>query len=552
MNKLLLVALCCLVAVLNAKMPPKWPSSYWTKGNFSLHPQMSHSLNYELVMYHDTTLGTYIQYDNGIEVVVQNLKEKKTWMVVAADKATKCYTTKNGGGPSVLSALEASNGEAVTLQPAMPDLANYTFIEMVACPRNTSRLCENWQLSEYITGKLNWYSVIVDTTNPMLPRPERFEFIGHDFLFGSHNDHYIFEYNGFLAPYHNGNLVKKPIGCAGNEEEATHDVQPQNPALKVIHTPAHTEFRQFIKTHQKTYDSQKEYDTRLTNFHRNLGLVNQHNADPSQTYKMKLNHMSDLTREERKHRFGQLGAWSPNPQHVLGTFKNPGGPMPQEVNWRLKGAVTNIKDQGVCGSCWSFGATGALESAEYITNGHLPYLSQQFIVDCCWNEGNQGCQGGFSNAAYDCIKNYGGIPTEQVYGQYMMINTFCHANASMPLAVKITGYVNITSGSIKDTAAAVATAGPLAISIDAALDSFGFYSHGVYSDPKCLNGINDLDHSVLLVGYGTEDGKDYWLVRNQWSHWWGADGYIKIAKDSRNICGVATAAMYPKVVPRKK
>ncbi|KFU93794.1 Digestive cysteine proteinase 2, partial [Chaetura pelagica] len=207
------------------------------------------------------------------------------------------------------------------------------------------------------------------------------------------------------------------------------------------------------------------------------------------------------------------------------------------------GAVPPVKDQAVCGSCWSFATTGAMEGALFLKTGVLTPLSQQVLIDCSWGFGNFACDGGEEWRAYEWIKKHGGIASTESYGSYKGQNGLCHYNQSEMLA-KITGYVNVTSGNITAVKAAIYKHGPVAVSIDASHRTFSFYSNGIYYEPKCANTPGMLDHAVLAVGYGVLQGETYWLIKNSWSTYWGNDGYILMAMKDNN-CGVATEATYP-------
>ncbi|NWX79390.1 CYSP2 proteinase, partial [Alca torda] len=217
--------------------------------------------------------------------------------------------------------------------------------------------------------------------------------------------------------------------------------------------------------------------------------------------------------------------------------------LPESLDWRMYGAVTPVKDQAVCGSCWSFATTGAMEGALFLKTGVLTPLSQQVLIDCSWGFGNYACDGGEEWRAYEWIKKHGGIASTESYGSYKGQNGLCHYNQSEMLA-KITGYVNVTSGNITAVKAAIYKHGPVAVSIDASHKTFSFYSNGVYYEPKCGNKPGELDHAVLAVGYGVLQGETYWLIKNSWSTYWGNDGYILMAMKDNN-CGVATEATYP-------
>ncbi|KAK8383405.1 hypothetical protein O3P69_019055 [Scylla paramamosain] len=213
--------------------------------------------------------------------------------------------------------------------------------------------------------------------------------------------------------------------------------------------------------------------------------------------------------------------------------------IPSSIDWRQKGAVTGVKSQLQCASGWAFATTGSLEGQLYRHSQRLISMSEQNLIDCCHL--CYGCSGGRMDYAFTYIMQNGGLDSEVAY-PYEARDAVCryHPSASV---TRIRGYSAIPSGDENALKNAVALIGPIAVAIDASLSSFHYYTHGVYYDPHCSP--TQLTHGALIVGYGRESGRDYWLVKNSWGTNWGDKGYIKMARNLNNNCGIATSASYP-------
>ncbi|KFM62807.1 Cathepsin L, partial [Stegodyphus mimosarum] len=307
------------------------------------------------------------------------------------------------------------------------------------------------------------------------------------------------------------------------------------------------EWKAFKLEFKKLYE-EAEDAFRMKVFMENKHKIAQHNqlySKGKKSYGLAMNKFGDLLH----HEFVQtMNGFKRNYQDVISngsTYLSPANVvLPDYVNWTEKGYVTPVKDQGQCGSCWSFSATGALEGQHFRKTGKLVSLSEQNLIDCSTKYGNEGCNGGLMDQAFEYIEYNHGIDTEESY-PYRAKQGRCHYKKSHRGATD-TGYVDIPSGDETKLMEAVATVGPVSVAIDASHESFQFYSHGVYNEVECDS--KNLDHGVLVVGYGTtEDGEDYWLVKNSWGTTWGDQGYIKMSRNKNNQCGIASQASYPLV-----
>jgi len=290
-------------------------------------------------------------------------------------------------------------------------------------------------------------------------------------------------------------------------------------------------------------------------FETNVNYIINHNLEADlglHTYYLGVNKFADYTPVEYKALLGyKVGTIRSEP---AASFMSPLSvkDLPASVDWRPKGYVTPVKDQGQCGSCWAFSATGSLEGQHFRKFGVLQSFSEQQLIDCSWKEGNQGCGGGWMDQAFQYVKDIaqtnGFLDVETCY-PYRAEDLKCKVNtASSCDGVTDVGYVDIKKKNETDLQAAVATVGPISVAIDASHQSFQLYSHGVYNELACSQ--TALDHGVLAVGYGSQTDKrgqvtDYWIVKNSWGVTWGDKGYILMSRNKKNQCGISTAASYP-------
>ena len=218
--------------------------------------------------------------------------------------------------------------------------------------------------------------------------------------------------------------------------------------------------------------------------------------------------------------------------------------LPESIDWRESGAVTIVKNQGDCGSCWSFSTTGSIEGSWAIKYNKLYNLSEQMLIDCSGNYGNKGCDGGLMDNSFKYVID-NGLCSENDY-PYAAERDFCKSGLCK-IRVKVRDYSDIKSND-EDLLKKVVAKQPVSVAIQANLSSFHYYKSGIYQDDNCGT---QLDHGVLIVGYGTDKQLelDYWIVKNSWSPQWGENGYIRILrnynKSDSGMCGIAVQPSFP-------
>jgi len=303
-------------------------------------------------------------------------------------------------------------------------------------------------------------------------------------------------------------------------------------------------FTSWMQTNRKTYSS-AEFQVRYNIFKSNMDYVRDWNAQNTKTV-LGMTSLADLTNAEYQKIYlgtkfdgtARLAAASSSSKTKVADTYN------ATVDWRTSGKViTPIKNQGQCGSCWSFSTTGSVEGAHSLATGNLVSLSEQNLMDCSNSFGNAGCDGGTMDQAFQYIIKNGGIDTEASYPYQGVDGTSCLYTAANSGAT-ISSYTDVTSGDESDLAIAV-TKTPTSVAIDASHESFQLYTSGIYHDIFCSS--KNLDHGVLAVGFGvdTDSKEQYWIVKNSWGTGWGQAGWIYMSKDRNNNCGIATMASYP-------
>ncbi|XP_024312209.1 oryzain alpha chain isoform X2 [Brachypodium distachyon] len=291
-----------------------------------------------------------------------------------------------------------------------------------------------------------------------------------------------------------------------------------------------------------------EEEGRYEAFRDNLRYIDEHNAAADagiHSFRLGLNRFAGLTNEEYRAAYLGLRLRS----GAVGDLRKPsaryeaadGEALPESVDWREKGAVGKVKDQGrSCGSAWAFSAIAAVESINQIVTGELISLSEQELMDCDTSY-NAGCDGGLMDDAFEFIISNGGIDTDEDY-PYKARNDSCDANKRNRKAVTIDDYEDLRMNE-KSLQKAVSNQ-PVSVAIEAGGRDFQLYKSGIFTG-TCGT---DLDHATTIVGYGSENGTDYWIVKESYGTSWGESGYARMErniKETSGKCGIAMLPSYP-------
>jgi len=294
-----------------------------------------------------------------------------------------------------------------------------------------------------------------------------------------------------------------------------------------------SKFMEFITVHGKSYGTVEEFEYRKALFAITEDAIQAINSNEANTWVAGHNKFSDWSHEE----FSKMHGYIPEAHtYTQATY------LPEtnadNVNWVTAGATTPVKDQGQCGSCWAFSSTGALEGSHFLKSGNMISFSEQQLVDCvnlCF-----GCGGGNQSIAFRYLKsNY--ATTEANY-PYKAVNQACSYSQAAATNINVTSFTQVPGSNVAQMKAALAQQ-PLSVSIEADTAVFQTYTSGILNSTACGT---TLDHAVLAVGWGSENGQEYWIIKNSWSSSWGENGFIRLAiVDGLGICGVQTSPLYP-------
>jgi len=308
------------------------------------------------------------------------------------------------------------------------------------------------------------------------------------------------------------------------------------------------QFQRFKVEHGKSYTSTEEEAHRFQVFQSNLRQISEHNSRPGETWRMAVTEFADLTAEEFRDRV--LGGYIRTPQtgHTGSGLRSDVGDLPDSVDWREAGVISDPKNQGSCGSCWAFATTSQIESYAAINNVTLTKLSAQEVTTCTPNPlhcgGTGGCRGSIPQLGYNYVQLFG-LASNADYPYFSGVTGLagrCKYDLERRTpVVAITGYDTLPPNDLQAAMTHLATKGPLAIASDAS--RWQLYGSGVFSGCNYENNIA-LNHAIQLVGYGTDlDHGDYWLVRNSWGSAWGEHGYIRLQRESELTCGTDSTPM---------
>lgn len=477
-----------------------------------------------------------IEYYDGLEVDTMN--EEGTFKYAFNNSDRVCMWSPPSNGPTVMGKLQAKAPAKWSAAQFFPDLTKYTFqgkalVGGILCDKYT--LDATHGTIHTMDDHISFYY------DPILGKPVRWHMHARHVTFGSHTDEYIFEYMSLVVGTPPNETFKLQPGCS-------------RPTRAEISVP----FASFLAS-ASTLD---RHVYRHGIVEANLELVNNLNRQHAGRTRFAANQFLSMTKEEVMRFRGGVKALSRSerrkPEHlsfVREHNESHGQDSPKSFDWRVArpGVIAPVKDQGICGSCWTYGGMGPIESHAVLQNGgNLVTLPEQMMLDCAWTGGgNSGCDGGNSDVgALEIIRKYGGIiPTASDYGTYQSVNGFCKDMRFMTVGAKITGWVDVKPYDEAAILQALVAKGPVSVMIMVPAEML-FYDKGVLNVQTCKCDPNQIDHVVVLTGYGNDGGLDYYMIRNSWSTYWGDQGYINIARGKLDCC-ISSDPGYPEIAPNE-
>ena len=292
--------------------------------------------------------------------------------------------------------------------------------------------------------------------------------------------------------------------------------------------------------YRSPYNEKSDYRFKI--FAMTLLEIRNHNMG-KHSWTKGINDFSDMTHEEFEEEYlmAPQKCSATNNLRVKAQLKDQG--IPDSYEWNNFGMVSPVKNQGRCGSCWTFSTVGSMESHwNVLGKGRNITFSEQQLVDCAGDFDNHGCNGGLPSHAFEYIKHAGGLESDVTY-PYTAKDGQCVYRPQISVGYVKYGSFNVTQGDEKELAERLYNAGPMSIAFQV-ITGFKDYSTGVYSVNNCGKTTNDVNHAVLATGYGVENGRKFWNVKNSWGATWGNNGYFKIERET-NMCAVAQCNSYP-------
>jgi len=521
---------------------PQWPQQYMAVMKFSI-PYAG--VETPVRAWHDEAVGAQrVEYYQGLQLEVQT----------PSGDAIK-YVYRNGVRTCLKNeAPHRRLAASSSLTAFLPNISQYEFAGV--------QDLDGVQVQRWVHSEKHGTAGTMDDHveffyDPLLQKPVRWHQHSRDAVFGSHTDEYVVEYLAFDMQVEASVFSDLPAECSKPESQEF-SLQSAGLMAPLARRGASVDldqaFEAFAHQHLRAYGSEEEFLRRKDLYTQNVEIVKRLNKEHKGVATFKGNQFLDMTREEvMRFRGGRRqSATRPQEHREVHQPRLAALERPKNFDWReaAPGSVAAVKDQGFCGSCWSFGLVSSIESINFLQNGHvMTLMPEQFVLDCAWSNKSNACDGGLSDDGADTIlQKFGGkVPSAASYGHYLSVDGYCKDITSMPAAATLTGYKFVVArdeGAVLD---ALLSVGPLSIGINANVDELLFYDTGILNTAACEKvSDEDVDHQVNLVGYGTDpaSGLDYYTIRNSWSTYWGDQGYFKVVRGKRD-CAVSTQAGYP-------